>query len=59
MSSYIQVRVVIEGGPEHGEADLLRVLRAARPQGGHERLRQQEEAKVGGQVKKEKGNVLG
>jgi hypothetical protein len=35
-SSFIQVRVLAPRGAEHGEEDLLRFLRAARPQGGHE-----------------------
>ena len=54
LHNFIQVRVLAARGPEHGEADLLLVLRAARPQGGHERLRQQEEGQVGGQVRERK-----
>ena len=55
-----QVRVITARGAEHGEEDLLRLLRAARPQGGHERLRQQEEGQVGGQVNvREEGNLSG
>ena len=55
-----QLRVITARGAEHGEEDLLRLLRAARPQGGHERLRQQEEGQVGGQVNvREEGNLGG